>query len=425
MITIPNEVKTIMKKIVEQGYEIYIVGGYVRDSIINRNNKDYDLCTNMPFEEIKEILPSFSAMRENDHRNTGTLRINNIDIEISTIRGNDISDDLKGRDFTINSIAVDSEGNIIDMIGGYNDIQNKIISLSDKTGKSLEVDPLRILRAIRFVGVLGYEIDEETYNHMLDKKDLLNTVAKERILIELNKIIMCENPSELFSKYYEILSVVIPELTDIKDLSQNNPYHIYDVFEHTMKALDSSERNLDLRYAILFHDTGKKESKTTDEDGIDHFYNHPKISTEKFIKFAHRMKMNKTSIERIKKLIFFHDVTLSTKSKSMNHFLKIFGSEDIELLFDMKLCDILGQNLDKIDRAELLEKLRKMYLDYLSTSPALKIKDLSINGRDLINMNFEGKIIGIILKDVLDQVGQENIGNNPEEIRNYITSKYR
>lgn len=422
---IPDEVKNIMKKVNELGYEIYIIGGFVRDSILQRQNKDYDLCTNMPFEYINEIVPNFTIMRENEHRNTGVVRINGIDIEISMLRGMNLYEDLLNRDFTINSIALDSDGKIIDLLNGQNDLESKIIMLCDKSGIAFENDPLRILRAIRFASILEFEIDANTYNHMLNKKHLLNNVACERVLIELNKIIMCDNPGNIIRKYFDIFSVVIPELLDIKGVFQNNPYHIYDVFEHTMISLNSSEKNLALRYAILFHDMGKKDTKTTDKEGIDHFYGHPKISTEKFIKFARRMKMDKDSSERIKKLIFFHEVTLSEQSKGINKFLQLFGIEDINLLFDMKLCDILGQNLEKSDRIEFLNRLREMYEKYIKSSPVLKIKDLDINGKDLINMNFEGKIIGEILKDVLDQVSEEKLNNNSEEIMNYVTGKYR
>lgn len=425
MVIIPDEVKNIMKKVNELGYEIYIIGGFVRDSILQRQNKDYDLCTNMPFEYINEIVPNFTIMRENEHRNTGVVRINGIDIEISMLRGMNLYEDLLNRDFTINSIALDSDGKIIDLLNGQNDLESKIIMLCDKSGVAFENDPLRILRAIRFASILEFEIDANTYNHMLNKKHLLNNVACERVLIELNKIIMCDNPGNIIRKYFDIFSVVIPELLDIKGVSQNNPYHIYDVFEHTMTSLNSSEKNLALRYAILFHDMGKKDTKTTDKEGIDHFYGHPKISTEKFVKFAKRMKMDKDSSERIKKLIFFHEVTLSEQSKGINKFLQLFGIEDINLLFDMKLCDILGQNLEKSDRIEFLNRLREMYEKYIKSSPVLKIKDLDINGKDLLNMNFEGKIIGEILKDVLDQVSEEKLNNNSEEIMNYVTGKYR
>lgn len=414
-----------MELVESSGYEIYLVGGFVRDSIIGKENKDYDLCTNMPFDKLSEIIPEMKVMRENDHRNTCVLRRNGEDIEISTFRGESLKDDLSCRDFTINSIALNSKGEIIDLVGGREDIDKKVISLSDKSGNSLRVDPLRILRAIRFAGVLGYEIDEETYRHMVDKKGLLNDVAVERIYVELSKILLCDKPGDLISKYREVICEVIPEIKPLIGFEQNNPYHIYDVFEHTMMVLNSTQKHHNLRFAALFHDTGKPECYSVDEDGIGHFYGHPKVSTDKFIKFADRMKIDKKSSTNIQKLIFFHDVSLGTKSKSMNKFIQLFGEEYIDLLFDLKLADIMGQHPDKLNRVVEINKLREMYITYLNSSPVLRVKDLDIDGKDLKMMNFDGKIIGVILNDVLDMVSGEQLKNNKTEIQEYVESKYR
>lgn len=425
MIEINGEVKKIMELIESSGYEVYLVGGFVRDSIIERENKDYDLCTNMPFDEMKKIIPEMKVMRENGHRNTCVFRRNGEDIEISAFRGNNLKDDLSCRDFTINSIALNSKGEIVDLVGGQKDIEKKVIRLSDKSGNSLRVDPLRILRAVRFAGVLGYEIDVETYKHMVNKKDLLNDVAPERIYVELSKILLCDRPGDLIRKYKEVVCEVIPELKPLIGFEQNNPFHMYDVFDHTMEVLNNTHKQHNLRFAALFHDTGKPESYSVDENGIGHFYGHPKVSTDKFTAFAERMRMDKKSTSNIQKLIFFHDVTLGKKTKSMNKFIQLFGEEYIDLLFDLKLADIMGQHSDKLSRVTEINKLREMYINYLNSSPVLKIKDLDIDGRDLKKMNFDGKIIGIILKDVLDMVSSEELNNNRDEIEAYITNKYR
>lgn len=425
MIEINSEIKKIMELIESSGYEIYLVGGFVRDSIIGKENKDYDLCTNMPFDKLSEIIPEMKVMRENDHRNTCVLRRNGEDIEISTFRGESLKDDLSCRDFTINSIALNSKGEIIDLVGGKEDIDKKVISLSDKSGNSLRVDPLRILRAIRFAGVLGYEIDEETYRHMVDKKGLLNDVAVERVYVELSKILLCDRPGDLISKYREVICEVIPEIKPLIGFKQHNPFHIYDVFEHTMMVLNNTHKHHNLRFAALFHDTGKPECYSVDEEGIGHFYGHPKVSTDKFVQFAERMKIDKKSATNIQKLIFFHDVTLGTKSKSMNKFIQLFGEEYIDLLFDLKLADIMGQHPDKLNRVIEINNLREMYINYLNSSPVLRIKDLDIDGKDLKLMNFDGKIIGVILNDVLDMVSGEQLNNNKTEIIEYVNGKYR
>lgn len=425
MAIINDEVQKIMKLIESSGYEVYLVGGFVRDSIIKKENKDYDLCTNMPFEKLKELISDMVIMRENNHRNTCVLRRNNMDIEISLFRGETLYDDLFSRDFTINSIAMNSEGKIIDLLDGSSDIDKKIIRLSDVSGNAFKIDPLRILRAIRFAGVLEFDIDENTLYHMNNNKNLLSTVAVERIYVEIYKILMCEKPGELILKYKDIFCEVIPELKSMIDFNQNNPYHVYDVFEHTMIVLDNTKNNPYLRFAALFHDTGKPKCYSVDEDGIGHFFGHAKESTDIFTSFANRLKIDKKSMVIIQKLIFFHDTKLGGKARSINKFLQLFGEENIELLFDLKLADILGQNPDKYSRLAEISKLREMYLDYLNSKPVLGIKDLVINGRTLQQMEFDGKIIGIILRDVLEMVTDEKLPNDREEIENYVTGKYR
>ena len=187
---IPKEIYNIMSNIEKEGKEIYLVGGFVRDSILNKENKDYDLCTNCSLNYIKELYPNFNIMKENNHRNTGILRINNLEIEISEFRGETLKDDLSMRDFTINSLAMDKNGHIYDYFDGLKDIKDKTIRLVDKMGNGIVNDPLRILRAIRFALKYNFNICSSTSSQMIDKKNLLSNVACERILNELSKILI-------------------------------------------------------------------------------------------------------------------------------------------------------------------------------------------------------------------------------------------
>jgi tRNA nucleotidyltransferase (CCA-adding enzyme) len=425
VIEINEDVKKIMKLIESSGYEVYLVGGFVRDSIIGKENKDYDLCTNMPFDKLKEIIPEIKIMRENNHRNTCVFRRNNEDIEITMFRGYDLISDLINRDFTINAIALNSDGKVIDLLNGIYDINSQRIKLCDETGVGLITDPLRILRAIRFAGVFGFEIEENTWKHMLEKKELLKDVAVERIYNELSKILLCDRAGDLFSKYREILCDVVPDLKPLIGFEQNNPYHMYDVFDHTMVALNNTRSDLTLRYATLFHDVGKPECYTVDENGEGHFYGHPASSTKKFIEFADKIKMDKKSSLDIQKLIFFHDAILGTKTSSMNKFVQQFGVECLDMLFELKIADIQAQSTSKIDRLVQINELRKTYFDFINSSPVLSVKDLEISGKTLKQMDFDGKIIGVILRDVLDMVSSEKLPNDKGEIESYVSSKYR
>ena len=424
MVNLNNDVKKIMNLIEDNGYQVYLVGGFVRDSIIGKENDDFDLCTNMPFDSIKKIIPNFRMMRENSHRNTGIVRINDVDIEISMFKGKDLNEDLFCRDLTINSIAMNSSGEIFDPFNGVDDIKKGIVRITNSTGEAFDKDPLRILRAIRFAGVLGYEIDEVTWNHMLNKKHLLNGVAVERIYSELCKIILCNKPGDLINKYRDVLLEVMPELKDMVGFQQNNPYHMYDVFEHSMVVLNNTSRNLILRFSALFHDCGKPDCMTVDQNGISHFYGHCKFSSDKFKSFAKRMKFDNESIYEIQKLISFHDYVLDTTNKSINRFIRDFGTKNIDLLFELKFADICGQNVDKMERINEIQKLRDVYNDYLNSMPVLSLKDLKINGNVLKEMNFNGKTIGVILNDVLEMVSSGELVNDTDDIKEFVSKKY-
>ena len=195
-ITVPKEIRQIIDNINSLGYEAYLIGGAVRDMILNIPSNDYDLCTNMPLDQVKELLPGFKLMKENNHRNTGIIKINSQEIEISSFHGKTIEEDLFKRDFTINAIACDKDGNLIDPYNGVEDIKNKTISLVDKSGSGIDIDPLRILRALRFQAIYDFSIDEDTKQVMTSKVELLDNVAVERIYNELIKILTSANPSK-------------------------------------------------------------------------------------------------------------------------------------------------------------------------------------------------------------------------------------
>jgi len=421
----PDEVRELMDNVYDNGYEIYIVGGYVRDLMLGIDSNDYDLCTNAPLEEIKKIYPKFRIMKKNNHRNTGTININNNIIEISSMKGDTIEEDLVNRDFTINAIAMDKDNKIIDVTGGLQDIENKIIRLCKINGEGLINDPLRILRAIRLASKYNFIIDPRTSRELNYKKNLLSDIAKERIYSEISKIMVTDNPSIYLRDYKEIFFDLIPELRDTFGFNQHNPWHIYDVFEHTLKVIENTSNNLILRLAALFHDIGKPVTYTEDENNIGHFYNHPKYSDKIWKKFAKTYKVDKETKDRVSILILNHDVTFSFKENKIKGYIRDIGTENIYLLFDLKKADNLAQNPEMIeDSLNKLSDLKYKFTEVINSNPVLNIKDLSINGKDLIDMEYTGKEIGIILNDLLDNVINEKIENNKEDLINYINKNY-
>ena len=421
-IKLPNEVKDIMDYISKTN-EVFLVGGAVRDIYLGNEVKDYDLTTNMDLELIKKKYPNFIIMRENNHRNTGIIRLDNIDIEISTFRGDNIKEDIFNRDFTINSLIIDKDGNIIDYYNGINDINNKQIKLIKDNGDAFIVDPLRILRAIRLSIKLGFNIDNNTKEQMIMKKDLLKTVDYQRIYKELIFILMSDKPSIYIDEYKEIFFSIIPELKETYGFNQCNTYwHNLDVYYHILTALDNTPKILNLRLATLFHDIGKPNTFTLDDNNIGHFYEHYRVSTDIFEKYANLFKINHDDKKLIKDLIFYHDMNLSTKKNKIKRWYQIFG-DNIYLLFLIKKADILAQNPELINnRLNELKRLENYYKEVIEKEPCISIKDLKISGRDLLDL--PNKMIGIALKDVLNEVIENDLPNEREIELEYIKEKY-
>ena len=411
----------LLTKINEHGYEAYLVGGAVRDAILYQPNKDFDLCTNMPLAKIKELYPNFHMMKPNNHRNTGVMRLDNLEIEISEFKGNTIAEDLHNRDFTINAMALDKNGTLIDPYNGLQSLKNKTISLIDKQGTALTEDPLRILRAIRIAARMNFEIDSNCRAEMEFKKKLLSNVAVERIYRELIQILISDNPSHYIRENKQIFFEILPELKTMYGFEQNNPWHIYDVFEHTLKVLENTDKNIFLRFAALFHDIGKPAKYFTDDKGIGHFYNHQYKSEEIFLSIATRLKMDNKTRDIVSKLIRQHDMKLSIKSEKIYEFLKQHGFDYTLLLFSLKRADNLGQNPEKTK--EVLEELsvqEELYKQHI-----LRFNNLQINGSKLVELGYSGKRIKLILNDVTQKVVTQELPNDEQTIMEYISRRHR
>ncbi len=407
------DIKEIMKKINDVGKECYLVGGFVRDSLLMKENHDYDFCTNIPFNELKKIFPDLVVMKENDHRNTAVIMRNNKEFEFTLFKGNDLYEDLFHRDFTINSIAVDANGKIFDPFGGVNDINKKI--LRNVNDNCFDEDPLRILRCIRFASKYNFEINEKTVQLMLQKKHLLNCIAPERVYSELQKILISPNVSYYFNKYRDIFFEIIPELKECYNFNQHNDYHIYDVYNHTLSVIENSPPNYYVKLAALFHDIGKPRSFTIDDKGIGHFYGHAKRSLEIFEKFSKKYKIDNKTHDIVADLILFHEDELSIKNSKIFKFYKKYKMEYVELLFDLKLADIKGQNPKYINRIEKIKELKNKYLEIRKN-----YNEINYSGSNLVQKGITGKNIGMILENIKFQIINNQLKNNINDIDSYV-----
>lgn len=413
---IEKEIKNILITIESLGYEAYIVGGAVRDKIIGKEINDYDICTNMPLDKIKDLYPRFHLMKQNERRQVGVFNINGIQIEIAEFKGKNIIEDLSNRDFTINAIAMDKDGNIVDPFGGIDSLRKKDISLIKKTGETFTIDPLRILRAIRIAAKLNFNIDENCRCEMQKKEILLTGIAPERIYRELIQILITGNPSKYIRDNIHIFFQILPELKPLQELEQHNPSHKNNVLDYTLAVLENTPKNIFLRLAALFHDIGKPESFSIGEDGIGHFYDHSEISAIIFDSISSRLKMDNKTRKIVRKLIEKHDIVMSKIPSKIYQFIRENGIEFTRLLFELKKAKIKaqGQELSLPTLDELIE-LEKRYFECI-----IIISNLQINTDKISELGIKGKKTKIIIEDIIKQILQHTINNSEEEIIRYI-----
>lgn len=441
-IVLPESVKSIFYVLNRNGYEAYIVGGAVRNSIIGLPVHDWDICTNASPEDVCKLFRSkgFRVVETGLQHGTVTVMVNYCGYEITTYRTDgkytdsrhpdsvkfvgSIYEDLARRDFTMNAIAYNDDDGLIDPFNGLKDIENKIIRCVGTPVDRFTEDPLRIMRAVRFAAQLGFHIENYTNIAMVQTNDGLSKISAERIQSELCKILISDHP-EYVLDYYIDISPAIPELSKMMGCSQNNMYHIYDVWNHTRFALTACRiHELETRLAILLHDIGKSESKTVDK-GIEHFYGHAVKSAEITESLLRRLRFSNEIRKSVVELVASHDMTIVPKPNKVKKYLNKLGEAQFRRLLDLRFCDIMAHN-PYYAKERLWEtfKTEEILNEVLAEEKCFSIKDLAINGKDIMELGVkEGPDVGKWLKYALDEVINDRLDNDKEDILNDIDAK--
>ena len=432
---VPDDVKFISKVFKDNDYDLYLVGGCVRDMMLGKQPHDWDLCTNARPDDITELFSH--VVTTGIAYGTVTVMINNTGYEITTYRSdkeysdgrhpdkisfcNSILEDLSRRDFTINAMAYDIDSNVVvSLEEGAKDIAKGIIRCVGDPDKRFSEDALRILRALRFSITLGFDIEEKTFESMLAHKDKLRGISKERITDEFRKIFSSNMPVfNTFNKAHEILFQIIPELASCYKFNQNNKYHKHDIFEHILAVVDGCDTNdFVIKLAALYHDIGKPEAYTTDDEGHGHFYGHPAISKRIFQESAkNNLRLTREEFDRCSLLVEKHDIAVSVHTRYIHKLLVNYGEPFIKDFIILKRADlndhiIVDTNWGRIDDFE------ELFYEVLEKESVFSLKDLAINGRDLMSeLNLkEGKQIGHILNRLLTMVVNKEIENNKDAL---------
>ncbi len=438
-INLPTSVLTVFKLLEKHNKEIYLVGGCVRDIYLNRVPKDYDFASSSRPKELMDIFKvnGFKTIPTGIDYGTITVLVEGDSFEITTFRSDgdysdgrrpsavefsiSIDEDLKRRDFTMNALAFNPKTGVIDNHGGIEDLKNGLIRAVGNAEERLKEDFLRAFRAIRFANQLDMKLEKSIKLAIEKNFELIANVSKERVNIELNKTLTSGNNL----KYVRLLAILIkdilPEFYDSFETLQNHPYHSYNVGEHTVKVIDSMENDLTLKLVALLHDLGKTETRFTNEEGVDHFYGHHKTSSEIADRFLRSLKYSNDIIDRVKTLVYYHDRQIEPSKKSVKRALNKLG-EDIFLdLLKVKQADMKGQNPEHIDRIENIEVLRRVYQEIIDEKQCFSLKDMALNGRDLIELGVpKGKEIGNTLNKLLEKVIVDPELNNKDSLSQLV-----
>ena len=434
--------KKLINLIISNGYEAYAVGGCVRDFLMQRQCDDIDITTSAKPDELEKILSDNNIKFIETGIKHGTVTAVMDDgsvFEVTTFRTegaytdsrhpenvtfvSDINDDLARRDFTVNAIAYNDEKGFADPYDGQRDIELKIIRAVGDADARFKEDALRIMRAIRFASVLGFDIEEKTKKALFDNKELLKNISAERIYAELSKLLMGSNVYDVLVEYRDIIAVVIPELEPIFNVEQNTKWHIYDVWHHTAKSVEQAPYDLALRYTMLLHDIGKAYTKTTDENGTDHFKGHQIISGEHSLTALKRLKAPNEVLERAMAVIPIHDMHIGIEDKKIKKWLSKLGENTLRDLIAVKRSDKLAQNPEMI--AEELKRLditEEKLNDIIAAGEPFEVKDLAVNGNDIMASGYKGREIGIVLNSVLEKVIDGQLKNDRESINEFLVN---
>lgn len=440
---IPQEIVSIYNTLNSSGFEVYLVGGCVRNLLMGLPVKDWDLTTNAIPEKIQELFPD--SFYDNTFGTVGVVYQSDVESdknysEVTTFRsesgysnnrhpdhvqwGEKIEDDLSRRDFTINAIAAKilgtAELEFIDPYNGKDAIASKkIIAVGDPRERFGE-DALRILRAVRFAAQLGFEIEENTLNSLKELRENIRTISWERIRDEFLKVLASARPYEgvILMDEVGILDIIVPELEKGKGLSQARPgrHHTEDVFNHNLLSLKfcPSEDPI-VRLATLIHDVGKPYVASTDENGLVIFYNHEVKGAEIAEEICERLRLSKRQRERVVTLIRWHMFSIdeTVTDHAVRKFIRRVGIENITDIIDLRIGDRLGSGTENAESWRL-KRFRDMIEKELN--PPFSINDLAIDGNDIMRelQIPPGRKIGEMLNQLFEEV-DEDLSKNTKE----------
>ena len=428
-----NSIHEIMNQFSSNGFEVFLVGGCVRDMIMGLVPHDYDFTTNARPEQVHDIFSEYRIIDTGIKHGTVTLIYNGESYEITTYRketeyddhrhpasitfSDHIYEDLIRRDFTVNALAYNPEKGLIDYFDGIKDIENRIIRCVGDPDARFNEDALRILRAIRFATRFDFSIEQNTEDALFANKELLKYISLERITAEFNEIICSDKAAEYISRYREIIAVFLPEISIMFEYDQNSRYHCYDLWHHSLQVVKKVAPSVTSRWTALLHDIGKPDVRTVGKDNYYHYIGHASRSAEITAKILRRMHFDRKSMEYITELVRNHDYNFNNDAK-IKFIIAEHGYQFYKDLIDLKTADNLAHHPDFINDKSYYDGLLDKGEQFKEN--IIHMSDMKIDGNDIRALGITGPAIGKALHRAYHKVLEGTVKNDHETLIKYV-----
>lgn len=440
MMKIPPQVNTVFEMLEAAGFEAFLVGGAVRDYVRgDLPAQDWDITTNALPEQVEQVFAGFHLIETGLKHGTVTIVIDHEPIEITTYRMDgdysdhrhpdsvsftrNLKDNLDRRDFTMNALAYNPKTGVVDLVGGQADIAKGIIRCVGDPNRRFQEDGLRMLRALRFASVYGMTIEDATALAIHRNKDLLKEIAAERTLVELTKMLCGEGVAVIMRDFADVLAVPIPELAPMFGFEQHNPHHDKDVWNHTIEVVEHIDCDPVLRWAALLHDIGKPPCFSIGEGGIGHFFGHAEQSATMAESILNRLRFDNASKDRIVRLVRYHDMPITAERKLVKRLLSKHGENATRQLLELHKADTRGQSAICRHRLEIFDAAYSVLTALIQEGSCFSLKDLAVNGHDMIALGIRGVEIGKVLQKCLNAVLDEQVPNEHSALLSLVRTK--
>ena len=428
---LPEHILTCLNPLETAGFAAYTVGGCVRDACLGLTPHDYDICTAALPEETESLFSDHRLVLAGKKHGTVGVVIDGEVVEITTFRTEgdyrdnrhpewvefvaDIEKDLARRDFTVNAMAWSPKRGFADPFGGRKDLKNSILRAVGDPVKRFQEDSLRILRGVRFAVRFSLTVDPETEKAMVSLATLMENLARERVLDELCKLLPVVAARDLI-RFAPVLCQVIPELSPLIGYDQKNLHHMHDLYTHTALVVEHAPADLALRWAALLHDVGKIQTMTMGEDGQAHYHGHAAASADMADAILRRLKAPTALREQAVTLIAKHMTLPLPEKKYLRRHLGRLGMETMEQLLALQEADTLATGTGHDAELTLFQKVRAILAQIQAENACLSLKDLAVNGHDLMALGYRGKTIGETLNQLLNLVLEEQCENTRQAL---------